>query len=133
MSYVNATITTRDAASVGLQSREITLEAGFSREGGRLDFLTRTTTIGTAEPKVETFTPNAALVAPARGLLDAILGASGVRSVVTERSPFDRAGTTTWSDRSGVVRGTAPRMEVPSAIQAVLDAAELLDSALDAG
>ncbi len=131
MSYINVSVTHDWSASDQFLPRTETLDAGFSREGGRLERLATTDqVIGPFPPNTVDWEPTEFLQAASRPLLDAALGAGGVRSVVVEHGFGTQPGTVRWSDRSGTQLGSAAETDVPAGVQAVIDAAYQLDQAM---
>jgi hypothetical protein len=124
MSYINATIVERFGPTSGPRQERV-VEAGFSREGGRLDRLV-VTTVANGVTASRAYEPSPALVQPARALLDAVLGASSLRQVTIDHA----AGTIDWSDATGGRLGSvAAGSVVPAPVRSVLDAAAALASA----
>lgn len=131
MSYINLAITHTYAGGF-VPPRSTTLEAGFSREGGRLEHLQRIAGVDGAPVKVTEYDPSTVPAEAAHGLLDATLGAGGVRQVQVEHGDGAQPSLVTWSDRFGTKLGSAFDVALPAPVQAILDAAELVQRAIDA-
>lgn len=129
MSYINFSITHRTPA---LASTLETVSAGFSREGGRLDLLEKTTSShGPLPPITQRLVPDAALEAAGSGVLDAIRGASWVQDVVVEHGDPRQPAQVSWTFRDGST-GAAASNALPPRMQSVLDAARILEDAVTA-
>lgn len=131
MSYINVAIThVSNVDSTAAQGT--TLRAGFSREGGRLETLELLSRAASeTEPHVTSFPPSRELAGRASSLLDAVLGAGGLRNV-TVTSGTDQPTMVTWSDRFGSLLGTSTLDEAPTGVQQVLTACDALTAALPA-
>jgi hypothetical protein len=130
MSYIDIAIS--HVATDRSRGHDITTTVGFSREGGRLEQVRQEwRRAGAEDVRTFTFTPSVDMERPARALLDAVLGAGGVRSI-TVAHDTPGAATVTWADRYGAPLGSAPSNEVPAAIRQVLDASRSLAATLPA-
>lgn len=129
MSYINVSVTHRhgpDATSPAGSTG--TLHAGFSREGGRLESLSKVTSSrGPLPPRTHTLLPDAQLSTAAEGLLRAAQGAGWVQDVIVDHGGGVEPALVSWTLRHGP-GGSAAAGALPSGVQAVLDAAAALDA-----
>lgn len=128
MSYINFSISHR---TPGLAADVHTYAAGFSREGGRLESASRTSSSrGPLPPITRSVQVTADLAAAGRGVLDAILAAGTVQDIVVDEADGAQPATVTWTTRFGG-GGTATVDAAPAPMQDVLRAAALLEQAID--
>lgn len=127
MSYINFSYTQH--STLPTDARATTqVEAGFSREGGRLEYVTHTVQAGpTAAPRVVQVLPGVEVTAAADAVRDAIQGANWVQDVTVDLAGRGTPGQASWTFRHGG-SGTAALDAVPAPIQAVIDAAERLEA-----
>lgn len=132
MSYINFSIT-RPATgpAAALTQATDTLLTGFSREGGRLEFVQHTTSNrGPLPPFTRRLEPNTRFDAAAEGLLTAIRGANWVQNIVISKPDARELSDVTWNYRHGGEAASARSNEVPANVQAVIDAAAQFDGAV---
>lgn len=129
MSYINVSVTHRHAqGATSPAGSSRTLHAGFNREGGRLDSLSRVTSShGPLPPRTHELLPDAELSTAAEGLLRAAQGAGWVQDVIVDHGVGADPARVTWTHRNGP-GGSAVAGGLPSGVQAVLDAAAELDT-----
>jgi len=128
MSFINFTLTHRfTAGAPSAVPRESSIGAGFSREGGRLEYVTRTFTPGGSVFPVErdvALTPD--ITKAGAGLLDAVQGAGWLERLEVVHGDGGQSDLVNWTYRSGLTdQGRTGNL--PAKVQAVLDAARLLE------
>jgi hypothetical protein len=129
MSYINFSIT---HTSPSFTAMTYTYDAGFSREGGRLEHASRLdTSKGPLAPTTRSAQLTDDVTATGAGLLDALRAISWVQEVVVEHGDGAQPNLVTWNLRHGG-SGTGLAGSLPTGIQNVLDAASLFTKAVDA-
>lgn len=129
MSFINFSLTNRfgggDLAQV--LPRTETISAGFSREGGRVEFVQQATASDpltaprTYDAKLTTSVTNAAI-----GVRDAVQAAGWIDEMVVEHGDGAQPNVVSWTYRNGG-GDSGLTGKLPAAVQQVLDAATLLD------
>ncbi len=130
MSYINFEITHRFTGGAATASPKVeTYSAGFSREGGKLEFVTRTNTPrGGFGPVTSTIDATPEVTAAAAGVLEALRGASWIQSIGIDHGDGLQPNHVEWTYRSGE-SDSGLTGSLPQPVQSVLDAAVLLEDA----
>ncbi len=131
MSYINFDFTHRFAAGAPQAgARTSTITAGFGREGGRLEVVERAQTSPSGLGEVRTaITQTPAVAAAATGVLAALQSAGWVQSITVEHGDGAQPDTVAWTFRNGRA-DTGIAGSLPAPVQSVLDAATLLERAV---
>jgi hypothetical protein len=126
MSYVNFSLTHNAADFTQSCDR---ISAGFSREGGRVEFVERShVDRGPLPPLTTKVALTDEVKAASQAVLNAIQSSGWVQDVTVDDGATPLAGNVTWTLRNGG-GGTASLAALPTGIQAVLDAAHQLEVA----
>ncbi|MCW2923433.1 MAG: hypothetical protein JWM98_837, partial [Thermoleophilia bacterium] len=105
-----------------------TVSGGFSREGGRLEFVDHTTVNRGPLPPFTAHLPlDESVTAAATGVFHALQGADWIDGVTVSAGTAAHPATVTWTYRNDDRVETASLDLVPAKVQAVLDATAVLD------
>jgi hypothetical protein len=131
MSYINFSLTrTFDGGGIAqVLPHSETISAGFSREGGKLEFVTSSSS---SDPLAAPHTSEVALTPgvarAASGVLEAIQAAQWVQDVAIQQGDGAQPDLVSWTHRDGST-GNGLSGTLPAPVQRVLDAASLLEQA----
>lgn len=133
MSYINFSITRRAEAGAGAAlGRSETTSAGFSREGGRVEYVQHSASNrGPLPPRTTPISLTKPVTAAAEGVRDALQAGGWVQDVLVHEGDGAQPNLIEWTYRNGRgERGLAGSL--PASVQSVLDAAKLLEDASNA-
>lgn len=131
MSYINFSLTrTFDGGGLAqaLPHSE-TISTGFSREGGKVEFVTSSSSSDPlAAPRTSDVELTSGVVHAASGVLEAVQAAQWVQDVEIQQGDGAQPNIVFWTHRNGST-GSGPAGTLPAPVQRVLDAAALLEQA----
>jgi hypothetical protein len=126
MSYINFSLTHNAADFTQACDR---ISAGFSREGGQVEFVERShVDHGPLPPLTTKVVLTDDVTKAATGVLSAIQAAGWVQDVTIDEGANPLTGSVSWTMRNGG-GGTSSIDSLPTNIQAVIDAATALETA----
>lgn len=133
MSYINFSITHRfEAGAASIVPRTETTSAGFSREGGKVEFVKQSTSdTGPMPPRTFEARLTGVVMPAARGVLEAVQGAGWVQDVLVQHGDGGQPDPVSWTYRNGG-SGSGLAGSLPAPVQQVLDAAKVLERATTA-
>jgi hypothetical protein len=133
MSYINFSITHRfEGGAVTPFPRTETVSTGFSREGGRVEFVEHSASNrGPLPPRETSINLTGSVTKAADGVRDAIQAAGWVQAVLVKHGDGGQPDLVSWTYRNGGAdQGLTGSLPTP--VQTVLDAAKVLEDAAHA-
>lgn len=130
MSYINFSITHRfEAGAATPFPRTETVSAGFSREGGRVEFVEHSASNrGPLPPRETAINLTKGVTKAAEGVRDALQAGGWVQDIVMHHGDGGQPDLVEWTYRNGGgEKGLTGSLPAP--VQSVLDAATLLEDA----